>query len=141
MGMSIFFDTNIFIYSVSHSTEDRAKKKRAEDLIAETDFALSLQVVQEFINTCLGKSRLGISRESMSETVGFLFSFPCALASEETVLAAIEIQHRFQIKYWDAAIIAAAQELGCRTVYSEDLNHGQIYNGVQVINPFLENHF
>ena len=36
-----------------------------------------------------------------------------------------------------SAIIAAALELGCETVYSEDLNHGQLYAGVRVVNPFL----
>ena len=43
---------------------------------------------------------------------------------------------RYQISYFDACIMAAAAETGCTTVYSEDLNDGQTYNGVQVINPF-----
>jgi predicted nucleic acid-binding protein len=50
---------------------------------------------------------------------------------------ALEVRKRYQISYWDSAIIAAAAELGCETVYSEDLNHGQLYAGVRVINPFL----
>jgi predicted nucleic acid-binding protein len=47
------------------------------------------------------------------------------------------LRRRFQLSQWDATIIAAALELGCHTVYSEDLNHGQDYGGVTVINPFL----
>ena len=54
-----------------------------------------------------------------------------------TILRALELQQRFQISYWDAAIIAAASELGCRIVYTEDLNHGQDYDGMKVLNPFL----
>jgi len=50
--------------------------------------------------------------------------------------AALNIHRRFQISYWDAAIIAAAKQMGCRTVYSEDLSAGQNYDGVTVINPF-----
>jgi predicted nucleic acid-binding protein len=47
------------------------------------------------------------------------------------------IKNRFNIRYWDAAILAAAMELGCHTLYTEDLNHGQNYGGVKVINTFL----
>ena len=49
---------------------------------------------------------------------------------------ATTIAQRFQISYWDAAIIAAAEISGCDAVYSEDLNHGQSYGSVRVINPF-----
>ena len=49
---------------------------------------------------------------------------------------AAQIQERFQISYWDAAIVAAAKRLNCDTLYSEDLSDGQTYDGVQVANPF-----
>ena len=49
---------------------------------------------------------------------------------------ATKIQERFQISYWDAAIIAAAKRLSCDTLYSEDLSDGQNYDGIRVINPF-----
>jgi predicted nucleic acid-binding protein len=52
------------------------------------------------------------------------------------VLEAIDIKQRFGISYWDAAIIAAAKQMGCSTIYSEDLNAGQNYEGVTVVNPF-----
>lgn len=47
------------------------------------------------------------------------------------------LQGGYQISYWDAAILAAAEELGCTKLYTEDLNHGQTYESVQVINPFV----
>jgi len=53
------------------------------------------------------------------------------------VRRAFEIQGQFQISYWDAVIVAAAQELGRDTLYSEDLNDGQDYGGVVVKNPFV----
>jgi predicted nucleic acid-binding protein len=56
--------------------------------------------------------------------------------TRELVLEAIEARQRFQISFWDAAILVAARQLGCHTVYSEDLNHGQRYDGVRVVNPF-----
>ena len=57
--------------------------------------------------------------------------------SLELILASVQIRRRFQVSHWDASIIAAALELGCTTLYSEDLNHGQNYDGVRVMNPFL----
>jgi predicted nucleic acid-binding protein len=56
--------------------------------------------------------------------------------SSSTLLRALEIQQRFGLSYWDAAIIAAASELQCHTLYTEDLSDGQNYDGVVAINPF-----
>lgn len=56
--------------------------------------------------------------------------------TEELVFAAIEVKVRYQISYWDAAIIAGAEALGARELYSEDLNDGKMYGSVRVVNPF-----
>ncbi|MGC3988340.1 MAG: PIN domain-containing protein [Chthoniobacteraceae bacterium] len=53
------------------------------------------------------------------------------------IVRSVALRRRHQIGHWDATIVAAALELGCKTLYSEDLNHGQDYDGVRVINPFL----
>lgn len=134
--MSVFFDTNLFVYAVSQAAEDQDKRRVASGLIAEGEFSLSVQVIQEFIHTCLRKARLGQTPGAILATAEFLFHFPCAVPSQELVLHALALQARFQISYWDAAILAAARELGCDILYTEDLNHGQDYDGVQVINPF-----
>ena len=62
---------------------------------------------------------------------------PFVPTDAELIQTAIELRQRFQVSYWDAAIIAAAQRLGAKTIYSEDLSHGQHYGSVQVVNPFL----
>ena len=54
----------------------------------------------------------------------------------ELLLNAMQIKQRYQLTYWDAAVIAAAKQLGASKLYSEDLNDGQDYDGVQVVNPF-----
>lgn len=133
----VFLDTNIFVYAVSRAEEDQEKSRIARALLANEDFALSLQVVQEFINTCLNKGRLGQSREAIALTIELLLSYPCPASSPTLVLQAFALQGRYQINYWDAAILAAATELRCTTLFTEDLNHGQTYESVQVINPFV----
>src|SRR5437868_6969495 len=71
------------------------------------------------------------------EYVKTWLNFPTQSLNPSTILKALQLRERFQISYWDAAIIAAAQELGCRTIFSEDLSHAQDYDGVVVMNPFL----
>jgi predicted nucleic acid-binding protein len=63
-------------------------------------------------------------------------AFPCQAIDHQLVRIAIERSARFAISYWDAAILAAAEALGAHTVYSEDLNDGQEYGRVRVVNPF-----
>ena len=57
--------------------------------------------------------------------------------THELVVSAVILRRRFQLSHWDSTIIAAALSLGCVTLYSEDMSHGQNYGGVRVINPFL----
>lgn len=63
---------------------------------------------------------------------------PEAELTAELVLAGAATSQRYQISYWDAAILEAAKALGCETVLSEDLNDGQDYGGVRVENPFRD---
>ena len=64
-------------------------------------------------------------------------AFPRAPVDGPLVLEAVQISERFQTSHFDAQILAAAKRMGCATLYSEDLNHGQDYGGVRVVNPFL----
>lgn len=135
--MKAFVDTNIFVYSVSIAADDAQKRRAALSLLAEADIHLSLQVVQEFIHTCLRKIRIGHEVGSLRRSARQMLAFPCHRPVAASVLRALDIQQTHQISYWDAAIIVAALDLGCHVLYSEDLNHGQDYDGVKVINPFL----
>jgi predicted nucleic acid-binding protein len=71
-----------------------------------------------------------------TEYVETWLHFPTAPVAPSTVRDPLQLAARFQISYWDAAIIAASRELGCHTVYSEDLSDGQDYEDVVVVNPF-----
>ena len=63
-------------------------------------------------------------------------AFPCQAIDHQLVRIAVEQSAKYKISYWDAAILVAAEALGARTVYSEDLNDGQPYGRVRVVNPF-----
>ncbi len=131
-----FLDTNVLLYSYSAAPEDATKRRVAEGLILNTPFALSAQVLQEFIANALRKKSLGLDESSIDTMLELAGKVTVQSITYELVLAAVMLRRRYQLSQWDAAIIAAAVELGCRTVYSEDMNDGQEYAGVRVENPF-----
>ena len=84
------------------------------------------------------KKRLGITDQEVATTLAALLEYPVLPITGELVTNACEIKARYAVSYWDAAIIAAARALGSKIIYSEDLNSGQDYGGVVVINPFVK---
>ena len=138
MTARFFGDTNIFLSAASKDPADREKKKRARALLESEDVGFSAQVLHEFYHAAAGKKRLGISEVEALQIVGAMMEFPVLPVTGKLVLRAIEEKSKHGISYWDAAIVAAAQELGCEVIYTEDLNHGQDYAGVIARNPFVK---
>jgi predicted nucleic acid-binding protein len=135
MHAEFFFDTNILLYAASGAVNETAKRMVARDLLARDGGGLSVQVLAEFYVNATAKFKL--PEDKVIRILEFLENYPVIPIRESVFWSALEIRKRHQISSWDSAIIAAALELGCETVYSEDLNHGQLYAGVRVINPFL----
>ena len=132
-----FADTNVLLYALSRDPRESSKAERAREILAGRDLALSVQVLQEFYVQATRASRADLlSHDQARKLVESFARFSVADITPRTTLAAIATHHRFQISYWDAAIIEAARSLGCDTVLSEDLGDGQDYAGVLVENPF-----
>lgn len=131
-----FLDANVLIYAASRLPEDAGKQARAATLMRDVDFGVSAQVLQEFYNTATRKMNPRLSHDDALAVVRKLGALPCAVIDVALIEAGALISNRYQISYWDGAIIAAAERLGAETVYSEDLNDGQRYGSVTVVNPF-----
>ena len=136
MTARVFFDTNVLVYAAVGTGKEEAKRKRALALIESEDFGTSAQVLQEFFVTVVRKASRPLSAAQALEWIEQWVAFPCQRIDHQLVRIAIEQSERFAISYWDAAILAAAEALGAHTVYSEDLNDGQQYGRVRVVNPF-----
>jgi predicted nucleic acid-binding protein len=132
-----FIDTNILLYAASGAREDQPKKAIARQVLAQPGIRFSAQVMQEFYYAAVRKERLNITHDEALVILEALGPFPVLSVDRELVLEAVALTVRFQVSYWDAAIIAASRRLGCDTLFSEDLSHGQDYDGVRVVNPFL----
>ncbi|MBL9159570.1 MAG: PIN domain-containing protein [Verrucomicrobiales bacterium] len=136
MSAEVFLDTNILLYACSSAAEDAEKKRRAGELILEGNFALSAQVLQEFISNALRKPALGIGESVIDATLELASQVPVQPVDLEVVIRSTTLRRRHQISHWDATIVAAAQTLGCHTLYSEDLSHDRVLDGLRVVNPF-----
>ena len=136
MTAKFFVDTNVLGYAASNAALDQAKRKVALDLLTQPDVALSGQVLAEFYVVATSKAKLNLTHDEAVFLLKTVEPIPTCPVSRELVMAAIALSQRYQISYWDAAIIAAAKGMGCSTIYSEDLNDGQTYDGVTVVNPF-----
>ena len=133
-----FLDTNILLYAVSTNTEEADKTRAARTLLQSADWAWSAQVAAEFIRASTSpRQPKPLTRAEARRWIETWMAFPMAAVDGALVLEAVQIAERFQISHFDAQILAAAKRMGCATVYSEDLNHGQDYGGVRVVNPFL----
>lgn len=136
MIASCFLDTNVLVYAaIGHRVEPR-KYERALQLFETEDYSTSAQVLQEFYVNVIERADIPLRPEKAAEWVAAISLKPCQDVDSGIVMRGIENAQRYRISYWDGAIIAAAERLGVETLYSEDLNHGQAYGPVRVINPF-----
>jgi predicted nucleic acid-binding protein len=134
----IFLDTNILLYSISRADDEMSKRERAIALLDRADCALSVQVLQEFYVQATRASRPdALPHEIASGLVRAWFRFEVQDITAAILTAALEIKAAHGFSYWDSAIVAAARALGCRELYTEDLSHGRVIDGVAIINPFL----
>ena len=127
-----FFDTNVLVYAF---IESEARSVAADRILAEGGI-VNVQVLNEFVNVACRKHALPWPdiRGALA-TIRILCGEPRPLTSTVHE-AGIAIAERYQYRIYDALIIAAAVEAGCRTLYSEDLANGQTIRGVRIVDPF-----
>lgn len=132
-----FVDTNVLLYAISRDPAEREKARRANDILADRDLALSVQVLQEFYVQATRPSRPdAIGHGQAVRLIESFRRFEVLDLTSGIMMAALGACQRFQLSYWDAAIIEACRAMGCDHVLSEDLSDGQNYDGVRVTNPF-----
>lgn len=135
----IFIDTNILVYQFDHI--DKAKQVRAqtlmEKLISTEQAVISSQVVQEFANVALNKFKTRPSYDELKTFMDQILKPLCQhFPSFEFYERALTLLQPYNLSFYDSLIVQAASDLGCKTLYSEDLQNGQTYGDVKVVNPF-----
>ena len=139
MSVESFVDTNILIYAAAGRVDQPEKYAKSWALLEEAKFGLSGHVLAEFYVNVLRKPKVPLQPMEAARWIDRLSTLPVVGIDADVVREAIRHSHRFKIGYWDAALIAAAERLDAPILYTEDLNHGQLYGSVRAVNPFLPN--
>jgi predicted nucleic acid-binding protein len=131
-----FIDTNVFV----HADDRSAAKKRPraisllDELIRESRAVISTQILQEYF--VVATRKLGVPAEVARRKVDALSRLDVVVIRPELVLAAIDLHRLHSISFWDALVVRSAVAAGCARVMSEDLQDGQVIDGVRIENPF-----
>lgn len=132
----VLLDSNVLLYALSGAPGERAKRDRAASLIASQNFGTSYQVVMETWVVATRKMERPVTAQKVALFLERILVFPCVPGTPGLYRQAVQLARRYSVHPYDAAILAAAHELGAHTLFSEDLSHGQDYDGVKVVNPF-----
>ncbi|MGA7685711.1 MAG: PIN domain-containing protein [Terriglobales bacterium] len=139
MNVKSFLDTNIIVYAFDQLAPKKAKiaQRLVADGAADKQAIISYQVVQEFINVALRGFRLSIVKSDLESFVlTALFPMMAISSSPSLVIEALRLHGQHQLAWYDALIVAAALQGGCKVLYSEDLQHGYRFGDLIVENPF-----
>lgn len=137
MSAVVFVDSNILIYA--HDVDAGPKRDRAVKKLRELwesgSGRLSVQVLQEFYVNVTRKLSTPVARSQAREVVSSYSAWVSEPTTPDTVIRAIDIAEMAQLMFWDALIVASAEEMQAAQIYSEDLNAGQTIAGVKILNP------
>ena len=137
MPGSEFLDTNILVYA--YDVANPAKQRIARELLTRAvagEAVISAQVLAEFAATLLHKISPPPSSEDVVSILDALGPVPLIKPDGDLVRRAVEAHVAYGLHFYDGLIVAAAERAGSETIWSEDLNSGQIYFGIRVANPF-----
>jgi predicted nucleic acid-binding protein len=135
--MAHFLDTNILLYSISQNPAESPKRDRALALLDDDSGSLSIQVLQEFYVQATRSSRAdAVPHELAAGLIEAWSRFRIQDMTLPVLKTAVRIRKAYGFSFWDGAIVAAALALGCDRVYTEDLTHGQVIEGLAIIDPF-----
>lgn len=139
MGAKAFVDTNVLLYAYDAAEVDKQPVARAtlDRLWADRAGTLSTQVLQEFYNAATRKLSPPLRRAEAREIIDLYTAWPVILLDPALILAATRLEEEHQLSFWDALVIEAARLAGAERLLTEDLEHGQVVEGIRIENPFL----
>ncbi|MGA2674847.1 MAG: PIN domain-containing protein [Terracidiphilus sp.] len=140
MSDRFFLDTNIFVYSFDQSAA--VKARRAAQLIRKAlttqKGVISYQVVQEFFNVALRRFSQPMQAADAGQYLSTVFRPLLAVHSSQALyVEALHLHAQSGLSWYDSLIVSAAIQARCDLLLTEDLQHGQRFGDLQVINPFL----
>lgn len=138
-GSIVFVDTNVLLYAEdrAHASKHAVARAWLRELWLRRSGRLSTQVLNEFYVAATRKLKPPMPPGDARAEVRRLQRWQPWVVDHATVEAAWAVESRFGVNYWDALMVAAAQQQGCDYLLTEDLQHDQLMDGVRILNPFL----
>jgi predicted nucleic acid-binding protein len=139
--MVFTLDTNILIYAMDK--QEKIRHKKASSIIEKSlslNCILTLQALSEFYYACTRKGIVPID-DALAQIKDWQSLFPVAVAKPHTLARAISLVAAYQLGFWDAMLLETARGSGASVLFTEDLQDGQMINGIKIINPFTDDDF
>lgn len=138
-GERVFVDTNVLVYSydIDAGAKHDAARRVLRELWESRTGVLSTQVLQEFYVTVTRKLEKPLAKKRAREVVDTYRAWPVHQPQVDDVIVASELEERHRLSFWDALVITSAQRSNAQILVSEDLQSGQRFGGLVVVNPFL----
>ena len=137
--VTLFVDTNVLVYA--EDKDAKSKHEVARDLVADLwrtrEGVLSVQVLQEFFVTVTRKMKHPLAATKAVQIVREYLTWRVVDNTGALLVAAIDLQQKANLSFWDAMVVQAAVTAGCERLYSEDLSHNQRFGSLRVVNPFV----
>lgn len=139
MTVKTFVDSNIFLYAfdIKAGWKHEICNQILVELWDGEGGVISTQVLQEFYNNVTRKLNPPLSYAVAREELRLYEAWEIVQITPNLIYAASLLQEQHRLSFWDALIIAAAQQANVDILLSEDLNHGQVIGGVRIHNPLL----
>ena len=136
MSERVFLDTNVLLYADDDDAGSKrdASRARIQEALATGTGVVSTQVLQEYFVNATRK--LGLTPEQARARIDSYLALDLVTVRLEHVLGAIDLHRLRSISFWDALVVRCAADAGCERLLSEDLQHGQVLEGVRIENPF-----
>lgn len=136
MSERVFLDTNVLVYADDLDAGPKRDRARAvvREHVASGAAVLSTQVLQEFF--AIATRKLGLAPEVARARVEAFAQLDVVLIRTELIVGAIDLHRLRSLSFWDALVVRSAVAAGCSRLLTEDLNHGQVIEGVRIENPF-----
>jgi predicted nucleic acid-binding protein len=133
-----FLDTNVLVYALAADDERRSPiaQELVRELMVSRTLHTSTQVLQELFVTLTRKVRTPLTSEQALRYLDQIATWPVTVLDYDAVRSAIQLSSSKSLSFWDALVVVAAARSGAKRLYTEDLQHGQIILGVEVVNPF-----
>ena len=140
MKDKMFVDTNILVYA--HDLDAGDKHEIAigvvSDLWESGNGVISTQVLQELYVTLTKKVPSHPKKSQVRRILNNYLAWDLAVNNGQTILQASEIEENYNISFWDAMIVSAAYSKNAAILLTEDLNEGQLIEGIKIVNPFKQ---